>query len=446
MKTAQPFFLDTDRPFFLMRRKNESRVLVCSGEISRYQHLDDIPLRTGATGEETFDSVSLLPFALARERGFPVHDGEEPILSLDIRESAYYSVEDVVASIPNIAISVDDLKFGISPAEYEDIIRRIIQDEIGRGQGANFVIARHSTASLSGLSGGGVLSIFRSLLLNEFGTYWTFIFFDGENYFIGVSPERHISARRGEVMMNPISGTFRKDPAASLEENQKAFLEFLHDEKEIFELFMVTDEELKIMCELCGQGGSIVGPLLKEMSRLIHTEYVLIGKSDKSVTELLRRSMFAPTVTGSPVLSAFRVIKRYEQESRGYYGATIALIGRDEDGLPTLDAPITIRTIQVGRDGNAVLRVGATLVRGSDPASEVKETEVKISGLLNAISATGKTPSTPARLLDSADAETVQILLQKRNLHLSRFWFEPQNGNYSELPELKGKHITIVDA
>lgn len=41
---------------------------------------------------------------------------------------------------------------------------------------------------------------------------------------------------------------------------------------------MVVDEELKMMARMCTKGGSINGPLLKEMSRLIHTEYLLTGK------------------------------------------------------------------------------------------------------------------------------------------------------------------------
>ena len=39
--------------------------------------------------------------------------------------------------------------------------------------------------------------------------------------------------------------------------------------------------------------------------------------------------MFAATVTGSPVENACRLIKQYESEGRGYYGAALALIGRD---------------------------------------------------------------------------------------------------------------------
>lgn len=429
-----------------MRRKNEDKILACTGRIEKFRNLADIPLKTEVPGVETFDSVNLIPFAQARERGFPVHDGGEPIVSLQVERFQYFGMDEFVAMLPHVQVEVSDLSFTTNQPEYEEIIRNIINCEIGTGQGANFVIARECIANIGNVNLDSVLSIFRSLLLNEFGAYWTFAFYDGENYYLGASPERHISASRGEVMMNPISGTFRKNVAHTHAEAEKEFFAFLRDEKETFELFMVCDEELKIMSEVCDRGGSVIGPLLKEMSRLVHTEYLLVGKSDKSVIDLLRRSMFAPTVTGSPVLSAFRVIHRYEKVSRGYYGATIALIGRNEDGSATLDAPILIRTIQINRAGHAMVRVGTTLVRGSDPTHEVWETESKIAGLLNAVRNAGKDLAPPKRLLDMVDNEQIQILLQSRNMYLSRFWFEPQNTNFSADPALIGKRITIIDA
>ncbi|MFO7115698.1 chorismate-binding protein, partial [Pseudomonas aeruginosa] len=52
---------------------------------------------------------------------------------------------------------------------------------------------------------------------------------------------------------------------------------------------------------------------------------------------------FAPTVTGSPLESACRVIRRYEPQGRGYYSGVAALIGGDGQGGRTLDSAILIR-------------------------------------------------------------------------------------------------------
>ena len=72
-------------------------------------------------------------------------------------------------------------------------------------------------------------------------------------------------------MMDPISGTLpRKDL-----QKQADLLAFLTDPKEVHELFQVVDEELKMMARICGKGGVVRGPFLKEMSSLVHTEYRL---------------------------------------------------------------------------------------------------------------------------------------------------------------------------
>ena len=139
---------------------------------------------------------------------------------------------------------------------------------------------------------------------------------------MGASPEAHVSARDGLVTMNPISGTFRHPAGGATAET---LTEFLESTKETEELFMVVDEELKMMSAVCSDGGRITGPHLKEMSRLTHTEYVLRGRSRLDPRDILRETMFAPTVTGSPMQNACTVITRHERTPRGYYSGVAAL-------------------------------------------------------------------------------------------------------------------------
>lgn len=128
------------------------------------------------------------------------------------------------------------------------------------------------------------------------------------------------------------------------------------------------------MCTVGDLGGQVLGPRLKEMAHLAHTEYELRGRTSLDVREVLRETMFAATVTGSPVQNATRVIRRYEGSGRGYYSGALALIGRSASGGQQLDSPICIRTADIEpRTGRLVVRVGATLVRHSDPYAEVAE-------------------------------------------------------------------------
>ena len=241
-----------------------------------------------------------------------------------------------------------DADFDLSDEDYAAIVKRVVGDEIGLGAGSNFVIRRTFTARLADYSIATELALFRRLLTGELGSYWTFLFHSGVGTFIGASPERHVSMIDGTVSMNPISGTYRHPPNGPA---VSGLLEFLNDPKEANELYMVVDEELKMMARMCASGGQVHGPFLKEMARVTHSEYILTGRSDLDVRDVLRETLLAPTVTGSPIENAFRVITRHETTGRGYYGGVLALIGSDSAGSRTLDSAIMIRTAEIDRDG-----------------------------------------------------------------------------------------------
>jgi phenazine biosynthesis protein phzE len=332
------------------------------------------------------------------------------------------------------------------------MVGRIIADEIGNGEGANLVVGRRYRATLAdwnpGTGTAKALTVLRRLLEQERGAYWTYCFWTGDRFLIGASPERHVSVHAGEVRMNPISGTFRVSTGSTggeeLPAERKArLLDFLADEKEIYELFMVVDEELKMMCDICHEGGQVLGPFLKPMTHLVHTEYLLAGRTRLDVRDVLRMSMFAATVSGAPVENACRLIRHYETEGRGYYGGALALIGRDQSGAPTADSPIVIRTADVSPDGQLKVTAGATLVRDSDPVSEVAETRAKAGGILSAFGLVPAASGTSAEIADLARDEDVLIALNSRNQRLSKFWLTDQSGA-EPAPELTGRSVAIL--
>jgi phenazine biosynthesis protein phzE len=241
----------------------------------------------------------------------------------------------------------------------------------------------------------------------------------------------------GTVVMNPISGTYRYPADGPTPED---LLEFLADGKEIEELSMVVDEELKMMCTVGDMGGVVVGPRLKEMAHLAHTEYELRGRSSLDVREVLKETMFAATVTGSPVQNACRVIERHEVGGRGYYAGALALIGRDAGGAQTLDSPILIRTADIDAGGRLRVPVGATLVRGSDPASEVAETHAKAAGVLAALGVRPGRPREEGVRPKLGDDPRVQAALDGRRASLAPFWLRMQE----HAAELTG-HALVVD-
>jgi phenazine biosynthesis protein phzE len=437
--------LDPTQPFAVIQKEDQDEILILEGPVRRLERLDQIPRRTGKDpAGRRYDTLSLLPFSQIKEKGFEARQGDEALLCMEVERQRWVEKERALRELPEAPIVLEgEPSFDEDEEEYRRTVAAVIEKEIGEGQGANFVIPRTCRARLRDFNPAVGLALFKRLVRRDYGTYWKYAFYDGERMLIGSTPEKHLSVDQGRVAMNPISGTFRKTAGLGLAALRAELLKFLRDPKEINELFMVVDEELKMMSKMCEGGGMIVGPLLKEMSRLAHTEYLLVGESRRDVVDLLRESMFAATVTGSPVENACRIIARYEKNPRRYYASSIALIGRDEEGEPFLDSPILIRSFEVDKDGGLLLRVGATLVRDSVPAEEVAETKAKSAAVLSALT-DAEAPPQP-RVLDPLQKDPLVLeRLFERNQKLSTFWFLKQEQRRGDGP-LKGLRFECID-
>jgi phenazine biosynthesis protein phzE len=434
-------------PFALLRRRAPGRdadtVEVLLGPVSTAGRLTDIALPTGAPegARPAVDALALVPYRQIRERGFDVRDDGTPLVVLRPLEAYELPLPELMAALPAHAVRVDGGAFDVDDETYAGIVERVIEDEIGRGEGANFVIRRTFRGEIPGFGAADALALFRRLLDGERGAYWTFVVRTPERTLVGASPEVHVRMAGGTVVMNPISGTYRY-PAQG--PDVEGLLAFLRDAKEVEELTMVVDEELKMMCAVGDLGGVVVGPRLKEMAHLAHTEYELRGRSTMDVRDVLRETMFAATVTGSPVQNACRVIERHEPGGRGYYAGALALIGRDAGGAQTLDSPILIRTADIDAGGVLKVPVGATLVRRSDPYAEVAETHAKAAGVLAALGVRPGRAEHPAaedrpRL---ADDTRVRAALDSRRANLAPFWLRMRT---AEQPGALTGHALVVD-
>ncbi|MFC4106386.1 anthranilate synthase family protein [Micromonospora zhanjiangensis] len=453
-------------PFALLRRSEGDELEMITGSAHTADRLADLPLPAGPAGPRT---LAVVPYRQVAERGFACVDDGAPLEYLTVADHRRIPLTEALAALPDRPVAVHDGRFDIADPDYAAAVAAVLADEIGHGEGANFVLHRTFTATLTGAPLATALAALRRLLVGERGAYWTFLVHTGTRTLVGASPERHVSVEDGLVMMNPISGTHRHPDGPA---DPEALLRFLADPKEIDELYMVLDEELKMMATVAEYGGQVIGPYLKEMSRLTHTEYLLAGQSTRDVREVLRETMFAPTVTGSPMENACRVIARRERRGRRYYAGVLALLGHDDRGRQTLDAPILIRTAEISPTGRVRVPVGATLVRHSTPAGEVAETYAKAAGVLAAFgvavpAATAGVPATgpdgaptgpdrptgatrtgpgdaaPTRRL--AELPAVRAALAARNDRLARFWLDQRTPGTAALPELTGRRALVVD-
>ena len=448
-----------DGPFALIRRGAEAEVELLTGRgFEQFPALADLPT------EDSEALLALVPYRQLTERGDECHDDHAPLLAMRITGRHRFGISQLPPATPPVlrdgAFDVDDEAYGAS-------VKRVLDEEIGAGEGANFVLRRtfvgHCDSARETAYGA-----FRALLERERNAYWTFLIDTGEGLMVGATPERHVSLSGGVAVMNPISGTLREAPATASRERVVAFLE---DAKEREELAMVVDEELKMLAEVGNLGGRVQGPFLKEMANLAHTEYYIEARTTMEPRLILRTTMFAPTATGSPLRNAFRVIKRHERGGRGYYAGVAALIERDAAGAPAMDAPLLLRVAYVGNDGTVRVPVGATLVRGSDPYEEVRETYAKAAGVLRAFGVSfgsrgglevgsevagvdggargdgtrGDGPAEDVRTAPWSEDPEIAALLASRNETLSSFWLNEHEPADLVDPMLVGRKVLIVD-
>jgi phenazine biosynthesis protein phzE len=437
--TAAPL-IRLDQPFAIIRRGDAPVCEILTGRVVDVARVADIPLDGPAV-------LAVIPFRQIAERGFPVFDDAAPLRLLVAAERRSVPLADLLAALPADPPPFEGRGFDVDDEAYARQVSEVIEEEIGQGEGANFVLHRSYLGRVQAPPAEAVTAWLGALLRRERGAYWTYaVSLDGLA-FAGASPERHVTVVDSVVTMNPISGTYRH-PASGPDE--AGMVSFLTDAKEVEELFMVVDEELKLMSALCPAGGRVIGPYLKPMSRVTHTEYLLEGVTDADPRDVVRQTMFAPTVTGAPMENACAVIKRREARPRGYYAGVMALFTPGEAGNWDVDSPIMIRTAYVDRAGKVSLPAGATLVRHSDPVAETAETRTKAAAMLAALGVDLPGGAARAGGADSAAlaaSPRVQATLRYRNERLAPFWLR-QQGDDDAPPRapLAGRSVVIVDA
>lgn len=435
-------FINFNLPFAIIEKAG--KVTCYQGNIHHLTCLDDIH---DVSVRESRDVVFALPYHAIRERGFEAL-GDEPILAMTVTKSIAFEKADFIAQIPAVSVRLDgDIVPSISDDDYAALIAKFQEQEIGGGNVSQTTISRRFAGKVAGLDNAALLSIYRKLLQSR-GQYMTILFGNVNvddpvlsQYLIGATPERHIEVTGNETIMIPIAGTLRKEGRETFEERLE---KFLTDPKEVNELYQVVDEEMKIMGVVAPEGGEIFGPYLREIGAVVHTEYELAGKRCMNSIDALRRAMHAPTVVGSPMQSAARIIAKYEGQSRRYYAGEVGIYKtpRTPDRYGDIDTAILIRTAEMFGDGRFHVQAGGGVVRDSVPADEAKESRAKAMGLMGVM--TGSSITSDEYLTPDLRAKYAPLLAQ-RNERLSTFWMQRQNPYVLKEHSLDGFRVTIIN-
>ncbi len=209
---------------------------------------------------------------------------------------------------------------------------------------------------------------------------YVFSLSNGRQNFIGASPERLISIRNRQLVVDALAGSAPRGKTAVQDAQQANRL--LHNEKERREHQLVIDFITQSLSAL-GLQSHLLPPRLRQLANIQHLWTPISAEVPENIHPLKIVAQLHPTpaVAGVNRDIACREIRRYENFERGLYAAPLGWV----DFQGNSEFIVGIRSALI--DGsNARLYAGAGIVAGSEPEKELAEIQLKLQALLKALS------------------------------------------------------------
>lgn len=199
--------------------------------------------------------------------------------------------------------------------------------------------------------------------------------------FIGASPERLLSIRDRQLVVDALAGSAPR--GSSLSEDAEYANHLLSSDKERREHQIVV-QFIQQQLALHGiQSHGSDAPTLLQLSNIQHLHTPIHGTVPDHLNplDLLVSLHPTPAVAGIPREEAFRAIQTHETFERSLYAAPLGWLDHQGNG----EFVVGIRSALLS-GCRARLYAGAGIVAGSNPEQEAREIQLKLQALLQALS------------------------------------------------------------
>ena len=200
---------------------------------------------------------------------------------------------------------------------------------------------------------------------------------------VGASPEMLVKVAGEKVFTYPIAGTRRR--GENSDEDSVLAAELKADIKECAEHSMLVDLARNDLGRICAAGTVKVEKLraVEYFSHVMHMVSSVTGTLNENFTpiDVLRATFPAGTVSGAPKLRAMEIIHELEPVRRKSYAGTVGYM----DFCGNMDMCITLRTMRIENDVDAVIQTGAGIVADSVPLNEYREFLQKAKALFEVV-------------------------------------------------------------
>lgn len=207
---------------------------------------------------------------------------------------------------------------------------------------------------------------------------YLFYFDYGSFKLMGSSPEAQIKVSEGRATINPIAGTFRR--TGDMSKDILLGKKLAADQKETAEHVMLVDLARN---DLSKHADNVTVNVFKEIqyfSHVIHLVSTVSGELKGNPMEIVGDTFPAGTLSGAPKYKAMQLIDTYENQSRGFYGGAVGIIGLDG----SVNLAIAIRSF-VSKNNVLYYQAGAGIVIHSDKEKELQEVNNKLAALKKAL-------------------------------------------------------------
>ena len=200
---------------------------------------------------------------------------------------------------------------------------------------------------------------------------------------VGASPEMLVKVAGKKIFTYPIAGTRRR--GKNSDEDKFLAADLKADVKENAEHSMLVDLARNDLGRI-SVAGTVKVEKLREVeffSHVMHMVSSVVGELKNSFTpiDVLRATFPAGTVSGAPKLRAMEIIHELEPVRRKSYAGTVGYM----DFCGNMDMCITLRTLRIDNDTDAVIQTGAGIVADSIPLNEYKEFLQKAKALFEVV-------------------------------------------------------------
>ncbi|MCG1035844.1 anthranilate synthase component I family protein [Polaribacter sargassicola] len=338
------------------------------------QYFENLDLKV----KEAPSAIPLLQYSFYRFIIAINHFNDEMVLIENIEEGKESCIKEIETIIDAQAFNTQSFEIvgeetsNVKGEEFIEYVRKA-KAHCKRGDVFQLVLSRQFQQKFKG----DEFNVYRALRSINPSPY--LFFFDyGSFKLMGSSPEAQIKVSAGKATINPIAGTFRRtgDMAKDIQLGKKLSA----DKKETAEHVMLVDLARN---DLSKHADNVEVEVFKEVqyfSHVIHLVSTVSGQLKGNPIEIVGDTFPAGTLSGAPKYKAMQLIDTYENQSRGFYGGAVGIIGLDG----SVNLAIAIRSF-VSKNNVLYYQAGAGIVIHSDEEKELQEVNNKLAALKKAL-------------------------------------------------------------